>query len=666
MTRSPTIRTVIALTAALAAVLVLGQSHLAAIIWALDGVLALLIVCSAAAAGVGLLALFRPGPMPIEWRVILGAGLGLGALSLLTLGLGVAGLIGSLYRWVAPVILLVAATAGALQLWKHPSSPNANQSIGPSAWLLVCFAPFVALILLVAVCPPGLLWIEEGRGYDVLEYHLQLPREYYEDGRISYLPHNVYANMPAAAEMLYLFTTHVTGEPVEGWPVAKCVNALMGLLFVSAAWLAGGTISARAGLVSGVLAASCGWVVYLSGIAYVENGMLLCGMLALACILRATRPAADHCNRWIALAGVLAGLACGFKYTALPMIAFPLSCGLAILSSGPAARRIQLILLFAATTAAAFSPWLVKNAILTGNPVFPLANGVFKAFPAGWGPEQSDHFAASHAPAGDEAGIAGRLRLAWRHILADPDQRMGVPLFALSALGLIRGRSRLELALLAMLAAQFAVWLFATHLFARFAVPMILPLVLLAARGVTDRDGGLRALFAVLVVLGVAVSLFFTARLYYRHLYVNGERLNIEGGSFVFTDGDLPGYDYLKILNQDLPADARILLLGDSRPFYVLREVDYCVVFNRNPFAEAVAQADQPGDVIQWLRARRYTHLLVHWDEMGRLRRSRYGFPAEIQPALFDELERGGLQPIAVLHRHQSDAIYAVVYRVPN
>lgn len=664
MTRTSTIRGPMLLAAAIAAGVVAWQSPVALVIWALDGILALLIVGMAAAAGVGCIALFRLGPLTIEWRVILGAGLGLGFVSLLTLGLGVVGLIGPQYRWVAPAVLMAAALGGLLHVWKRPSLPSAVSPMGRPTWILACIAPFVALVVLVAVCPPGLLWVEEGRGYDVLEYHLQLPREYYDDGRISYLPHNVYANMPSAAEMLYLFCNQVTDQPVEGWPVAKCVNALMGLLFAAAAWLAGRTISDRAGLIGGVLAASCGWIVYLSGVAYVENGMLLCGMLALACILRANAAATSQNGRWIALAGVLVGLACGFKYTAAPMIALPAACSLAVLSRESAGRRVRMILLFAATTTAAFSPWLIKNVVMTGNPVFPLANSVFKAYPPGWGPEESDHFADCHAPAGDEAGPGGRLRVAWRHILADPDQRLGAPLFILAAIAIARHRSQLELALLIMLAAQFAVWLFATHLFARFAVPMMLPLVLLAARGATGREGSLRRPFVGLVLIGVAVNLLFTARLYHRHVYVEGQRLNLEGGSAAFTTGVVPGYEYLEVLNEKLPADSCVLLVGDSRPFYVLRPVDYCVVFNRNPFAEVVSQSNRPEEALQWLRDQHYTHVLVHWDEIHRLRRSRYGFPSQITPELFEQLESAGLTPVERARYGMNGSIYAVLYRV--
>ena len=48
--------------------------------------------------------------------------------------------------------------------------------------------------------------------FDVLEYHLEGPREYFQSGRIGYLPHNVYTNMPFNVEMLHLLAMEVMGD----------------------------------------------------------------------------------------------------------------------------------------------------------------------------------------------------------------------------------------------------------------------------------------------------------------------------------------------------------------------------------------------------------------------------------------------------------------------
>ena len=113
----------------------------------------------------------------------------------------------------------------------------------------------------MALVPPGLLWAEEGNGYDVLEYHLEMPREYLESGRIEYASHNVYANFPANAEMLYLLAMVVHGGALAGITTAKLINVLLGFFTVAAAWLAGRESGSTAGVFTGVLAATASWLI---------------------------------------------------------------------------------------------------------------------------------------------------------------------------------------------------------------------------------------------------------------------------------------------------------------------------------------------------------------------------------------------------------------------
>src|ERR1051325_2825332 len=128
-----------------------------------DGPLAALILLSALGLGYLLIRVFR---LPLR-GLLFAQGIGLGALSLLMLGLRSLGLIER-----ASVSIL--------------GGPRRAVS-----WLWLTLLPFGGLALLVSTFPPGTLWPAEGNGYDVLEYHLAAPREYYEAGRIGFLPHNI-------------------------------------------------------------------------------------------------------------------------------------------------------------------------------------------------------------------------------------------------------------------------------------------------------------------------------------------------------------------------------------------------------------------------------------------------------------------------------------------
>ncbi|MCB9866698.1 MAG: glycosyltransferase family 39 protein [Phycisphaerales bacterium] len=656
-----------------AALIALGlaawQSRIALILWALDGTLALIMLLMATLGGMAVLALLRLGPLSAAWRWLLAAGLGIGLLATLTLIAGVLGVVGAAHRGLMPVVLGIIAIVGVVCLLQTPEKPASAENAGRARWLWLLAAPFAAIVLIVATIPPGLLWQEEGMGYDVLEYHLELPKEYYDASTIDYLPYNVYANFPSNAEMLYLASCVAAGEPVESWSVSKCVNAWLAVLFVAATWLACREVSPQAGVVGGVLAATTGWVTYLSGIAYVENGMLLMGMLACGCVLRALR--ADDARlrrRWCIAAGLFAGLSCGFKYTAAPLIALPL---LALLLIGVRARvreRIVGGLAYGVAVLVTFSPWLIKNTAMTANPVFPLLGNVFTDYPPGWGAEEAAHFAAVHAPAPQEATLAARLAALGRHVVLDPAQRFGVLVLVLAGTGLVRRRSWITLGLAVALAVQLGVWLFATHLYARFAVPLLIPLYVLAARGAVDAAGRLRASIATLIIVGVGFNLYHTARLYHDHVYAGSVRLDTEGGTSIFTAGILRNVQQLATINGKLPADAHILLVGEAEPFYYLRKVDYCVVFNRNPFVTVVEQSPDLAGILDWMREQGYTHVFVDWAEIARLRRSRYGFPNAISASLFEQLEDAGLQRMAdyTFGDPARELPYGTLYAVPQ
>jgi hypothetical protein len=369
------------------------------------------------------------------------------------------------------------------------------------------------------------------------------------------------------------------------------------------------------------------------------------------------------------LAGVLAGLACGCKYTGVILVAIPLGVGAMILARGGWGLRVLTTSLFAIAAIGAMGPWLVKNAVETGDPVFPLGYRVFGAEAEGWSLERAAHFASSHEPDSEAASLGGRFGAVWERILGDPAQRFGALVFMLAGARVIdRRRDRVDLALFAILVAQWVLWMIGTHLYSRFAVPMALPLALLAGRALGSFEGkSMRRAAVGLTIAGSLLNLMFAGRLYAEHLYPAGEKIPIEGMDSLFLEGRAPGHEHLAVINdRSFPADARLLMVGDAKAYYFRRRVDYSVVFNRNPFADAVRAAGSDEGVIRWLAERGYTHVFVHWGEIQRLRSSRYGFDEAISPALFEGLEAAGLTMAQVFRAGGADWPYGAIYRVPS
>ncbi|MFQ5463137.1 MAG: ArnT family glycosyltransferase [Phycisphaerae bacterium] len=666
-TRAASPHAVIALLSAAATLAVVGLvSRYALVSLLLDGLPALLIVGALAGGGLGLLPGRWAHELPLRWRLLLGFALGTGAGSLLVFLLGLAGM---LNRPIWLGVLIVATAVGVLRLKSWLAQPREDdERIDPGRsptypvwrWLWLLLVPFAAMGVLSAASAPGTIWSEEGFGYDVLGYHLEMPKEYWHQGAIAYAPHNVYASFPAAIEMHYLLAMIVLENDLDTAAVANFIHALFGVLTVFAAWCIARDWSARSGLIAALAMGTANWLWYLSGLAYVELGMIFYALTATGLLLRF--PQSKHPRTALIVAGVICGFACGCKYPAVLLMAIPLATACLLLDRGTAMQRLQSGALFALAAGVAFSPWIIKNTVATGNPVFPLADSLFHARPAGWDDASAARWQRGHEPAPNQRAPAARLKAAWDHIVADHYQRFGPILLILGVLGLAgRPRDTTDRVLLGLLLFQWIAWSTLTHLYARFAIIVLVPLALLAGRSVLSAGRARLAMIGTLLTAGASWNLYFAYPL------MRDER-PLGWPASALYEGRLPEFEYLGVVNNALPDDAKILMLGDARAFYIDRRVDYHVVFNRNPFAEAIRAARGPEDVAAWLHERNYTHVLVHWGEINRLRRSRYGFPAEINTALFaklvDEDSRPPLRMLDEFRRPNAPLPYATLYGV--
>ena len=363
-------------------------------------------------------------------------------------------------------------------------------------------------------CAAGILWRSEPNGYDVVEYHLQAPREWYDAGRIVPLRHNVYSFMPFNVEMHYLAAMHLRGGPWAGMYLAQNLHLAFVILSVLAIY---GVIESggdrRGAILAAVAAAVTPWLTLLAPMAYNEGGLLLFGALAIGWGLRAWsgRPSlgakgfrvqgsefgAEVSNRSaeadptilpeLALAGVFAGLACGVKLTAVPMllVGIPAAMLLALaVTRAPTWRQAWMgLVIFVAAGLLVFSPWLIRNQVWMGNPIFP--EGLEMLGPGYFSHAQVERFETAHAATPDKTRVTSRLKEGWRQILGDV--RYGWILFPLAAAAAAiawKQRRSAVAFLLALLLIHAVIWLLFTHLQSRFfvlAIPICALLIGLAS-----------------------------------------------------------------------------------------------------------------------------------------------------------------------------------------
>jgi hypothetical protein len=624
-------------------------------------------------------------------RTALAGGIGLSLLSLFTLLCGVTGLLHrGLFIFAFAILIAVEGWFCRPGRDRSPPHPEGPRSAGPGEtaphWLkLLCLAvcvPFLVIMLLGALLP--------STDFDVKAYHLQAPKEFFLNGRVGFLPHNVYASFPFLTEMLSLAGMVVRGDWYFGALVGKAV--LMSFAPITA--LAVYSVTRRfggetAGWLAATICLSTPWTYRISIIAYTEGALCCYVILTLLGFIVSQR---EH--RALLLTGLLAGSATATKYPGLVLVAIPFAVavgGFTWLKSAKPQAAVRGVMLYGLGVLITFGPWMTKNFVETGNPVYPLMHSFFGV--TGWDDELAERWRAGHSPPvevlRDPARWPGDLKQSILDVAVRNDWQSPL-LFGLAPLALLLNGRRRELLLVAGYALWILmVWYLLTHRIDRFWVPVIPVLSILAGIGLATAWGwhgsvsrgpsgpqtrhtsphaspaGRRR--ARLTepwhpVVAIPAGLLFGFTLLYnfgfnttglggynQYLidYEAARRLTLpEGGT------KTPSIAVLDRL--DLPDDAQVLFVGEAQVFDATFPHRYHTVFNQSLVEQIAARKRGPGEweLLDAGRIRRnlqdqgVTHLFVNWNEVLRYRLT-YGYSDFISPRRLRELEkRGVLTPI--------------------
>ncbi|GIW86092.1 MAG: hypothetical protein KatS3mg108_0416 [Isosphaeraceae bacterium] len=597
------------------------------------------LLIAAAAVGLGrwTLRAFAPGiPTQAAEQLALAYGIGATLLGALSLGLG---RLGSLHPWAVRLGLAALALANL----RRPTGPLRLPRLRAAVPLLPAL-PFLILMVLGSLQP--------SLDFDALEYHLQGPKEWYQAGRIAFLPHNVYTSMPFAVEMLHLLGMVV----LDDWWRGALVGQFLIMTFapLAAILIAGATsrcAGPRAAWVAALAYLGTPWIYRLSVFAYVE-GPLAYYHAALLWVVAAQfssssqtahPPKSAPVRSWAALLGLTAGGAMACKYPALISAVIPASLVAAI--GAVRAGSPQALAWFAAGLALTIGPWLLKNQLDHRNPVYPLGYSVFGGAP--WSEPREAKWRAAHGPrpiTGTEL-IAGLADVAGRNDWQSPLYLMLAPLAAL------RPGSRRASGWLALYAAYlFATWWLLTHRLDRFWVPILPALACLAGIGA---DWSTRRGWSILLATVLAVGLFTT----WIYDTTALAALNRWTDSLATLRRDVPALasPSLTWLDRNLPPGGKILLVGPAAVFHMDHPIVYNTVFDDETI-ETLARDRTPAEVAAALRQRGITHIWVDWSEIGRYRSpGNYGYTDFVTPALFDRLVAAGvLRPLTIPWRDKN------------
>lgn len=625
----------------------------------------------------------------ISWAALVGLAL----LSTVTLLVGLAGGLHSRGPLAAAIVVLTALLYGSAKLVRRRETAGEEQpethapsllEVPPLRGLFERAAAVVMIALVVWSAAATMLgaWVPASE-FDVLEYHLQAPKEFFQLGSIRFLPHNVYANMPLGTEMHTLAMMTLVGQTDPWWAglIGKSITAALSLI---GAALLGGYLARKFGSLCGWWAAGL-WLA-TPGIAHVAMLGLIDGALAtyvlatVLCVMQATQSwrAGIQSDRsavlgWWGLAGVMAGAAAAAKYPGLIFAVAPACAALALrVGTGwypgqgkklraesplPLRQRWLASILFTLGLVVTCAPWYAKNWVQAGNPVYPLAANIFggETLTASkieqW---QRAHRVPTAAPA--EASVAERviaiLRVAakdaGRLLLSSPYVQPAI-VCGLGAAVCFWLRRRTDRGgnlgiWLGWSLWIVGVWWLATHRIDRFWLPVTGLWAAMSAIGLCWIRGSVTPWLAHAIVISGLIygALFNSSSLVSDNRFFVSLAALRDDVSTEEQIGRVPAA--LAWINQNLSAsDSRLLLVGEARVFEYQVPVLYSTCFDVNP-GEVMLRGKSPTEQSAALRERGITHIMIHWGEIARYRSpGNYGFSDWPQPADVEQMIADGV-----------------------
>ncbi len=670
---------------------------------------------------------------------------GLALLSTLTLIVGLAG--GSASRWAVAVPVagaLVVAWFANLRILRTskklefatvswlPKGVTASGVFGQLAGRLVVVLTIALVIVyaLGAMMPPY--------EFDVVEYHLQSAKEFFQKGSIGFSDHNIYINMPLGLEMHSLAAMSLVGG-ADGWWLGGLIGkAIIGAHSLIAAALLGGFVARRAdsqwiGWCAAGLWLAVPGNAHVAMAGLIDAAMGACivasvlGLIELARQVRCdsvdptennrtdnNRSEFEHRESWlILLIFVFAGASTAAKYTGLLYGVLPcLVATVAIVVHRgrysdanwlAIVKRWSVPLVCGLTLTCV--PWFAKNAVLAGNPVYPLAYQLFGG--RGLSDERAAQWAQAHRvpveAASDSAYSVIALLKSVKQVFVASEfvQPSLMILLVCGFLGaMFVGEKHVDQSLAnKKLAAKksvdgwrlksdvwawgawslwiLVVWWLATHRIDRFWLPAVLLWVPIAGVGLlwlAREISHTLATVLVLAELGFGLLVNSSPVIGDTRFFVSLAALRTDDGN-ADEAGEASEVQVGRLsrsiawCNENLdPADSKLLLIGEARAFDFRMPILYSTCFDVSP-AETWLRVDAAEERVlerqrENLRDAGVTHVLVNWSELARYRSpGNYGFSDWPTRADMAKLaESGLLRRIAWPVAEENAELFAVVF----
>jgi hypothetical protein len=538
---------------------------------------------------------------------------------------------------------------------------------------LLCLSILLIIILEIIL---GML---PSTARDVLIHHLAIPKLWITNGGFYEIKWADFSYYPMNVDLLYLIPLYFNQDFIAnfihlgfgigtGWLIYRYLN---------------NKLSRLAGLLGVFIFLSTPIVVRMSTVAYVDLGLTFFTTAAILAMVR-WRDESYQNSRWLMFSSVAMGLALGTKYNALIAWLF-LSFSAVYLYSRDTGKQwpaVRYGVIFFLVSLLVFSPWLIKNSLLTGNPLYPLFKGFF---PSGMSGIANDAGARSMVSGDTYMGLFQMREIMygenfWETLLTpirfffqgqDYSDRYfdGVlnPILIILVPFAFMEKSIRDHKLFFVLFAAFFILaaFFLDQLRIRYILPAIPILTILTVMGIMNlfawaaRKTGLFSYFCF-SALFLFLLMFGGRNIVYLHKYFQSLQpvkyvLNQETRD-AYLQRFIRSYTAMRYINEHTPENSRIrLLFLAGRGYYLDRIYEDDATYGMDIMRGLAASTGVKDTFRKYLESLKCTHLLIREDLSVQFLRDNY--PPETIERLFQYLG----SETELIHRSNGYGVYKII-----
>jgi len=556
-------------------------------------------------------------------ETVFSVGLGFGILAYMTLFLGLLGLLYTPLFYGLLGVIFVFAIVEILTSRKQIVKSNLATSPGSQfgfeylpIWILL--GSFVLLNFIMSFTPELF--------YDSLVYHLGAPNYYVIKHKICEMPYNVGSYYPFNMEMLYTLGLLLKEEALP-----KLLHFSFGILCLGAIFSFSKRYFTR--LVGGIACAIFYSIPLLAMNSWVTGNDVALSyffVLSIYALINYFGPETSSINttppiRWLILSAIFSGIAMGTKYTGLFTV-FGILILIATYEHFKRKKRFseitKEILIFGVVVVATMSPWLIKNLIDTGNPIYPI---LYKWF----GSENLIINPTSGVfPGGLESLKLKEFFLSpWILTMKGQDSLTFIgPMFLLLIpIVFFVKKKRLINYLLLFFISTYIPWGMATFK-TRYLLPALAALSIVIAWSMVNLVKWIPKYLGRLIPIIFAI--FMGTNLYSVLMIMNFcyNPFNVLTGletrshylSLTRPSYPYPSYEAFKYINENLPKDVKIMLIGEAKVHYLKRDFIFNDVHNFTPIVEWTKVSKNGDELYRKIKEEEVTHILINTFEAIR------------------------------------------------